>query len=450
MEARTQELAFPQHLPEAALAVLYSKKNIDRALDRAKSFAPKARPEVPKPVKRPVAPAPVPPPAPSKASTRFQASVTSRLREWNLPARVDYVQEHEDELYALFCRVKELGGYWKVLGLGQWRGLEEELGETVRQVYEDYLSCEDLSIHSDKVPNPAYWPPQRLSDLHAIPSLCVPETRKELKRLLPLSCFVLRAQAPKDLKAWAGHYLRLTPVQHTTQTLAEPLELDNGRYMGLPLLCLNTGNGPLVVRLGVAEGVAGPDQPQFYLLLNPGDLLFLQGRRLLSLSSELAKEGQVALVHGLIQYLPSLAAALEGAKLAPGQLKESLCSKIYELLQRDAPLLSLRSQFDLSMRLLEEVEDWDCSGAELSLTSACSSCQVPLFCLGRKCACGQVVCRRCRLKADQHKCQWHWVQTGPSVPSQVRSALQAKRQVYLASLPASTVVLSVQPNGHSS
>lgn len=450
MEARTQELAFPQHLPEAAVAMLFSKKNIDRALDRAKSFAPKARPEVPKPVKRPVEPAPVPPPEPSKASTRFQTSVTSRLREWDLPSRVDYVQEHEDELYALFCRVKELGGYWKVLGLGLWRGLEEELGETVRQVYEDYLSCEDSNIHSEKVPNAAYWPPQRLSRLHTVPSLCVPETRKELKRLLPLPCFVLRAQAPRDLKAWAANCLRLASVHHTTQTFSEPLELDNRQYMGLPLLCQNIGSGPLVVHLGVAEGFSGPDQPRYYLILNPGDVVFLQGRRLLSLCSELSKEGQVTFAHGLTQYLPSLVAALEGAQLTPGLLKKSLCSEIYALLQRDTPLLSLRSQFDLSMRLLGEVEDWDGSEAESSLVSVCSSCEVPLFCLGRKCSCGRVVCRRCRAKADQHSCQWHWVQTSPSDPAQVRCTLQVKRQVYLATLPASAVVLSAQPNGHSS
>jgi hypothetical protein len=450
MDARTQEQAFPSHLPEAALAVLFSKKNIDRALDRAKSFVLKTQPKVPKPVKRPAEPAPVPPPEPSKASTRFQASVTSRLLNWDLPSRVDYVKEHEEDLHALFCRVKELGGYCRVLGLGLWRELEEELGENARQVYEDYLSCTDLSLHSGNKPNPAYWPPQRLSRLHSIPSLCAPETRKELKRLLPLPCFVLRAQAPKDLKIWAAHCLRFTSVLNTTQSLADALVLDNGQYMGLPMLCQNTGHEQLVVRLDVTERASGADQPQYYLILNPGDILFTQGFRSLSVASEVTAEGRVALAHGLIEYLPTLAAILEHTRLGCGLLKESICGKVYDMLQKDTPLLSLRSHYYLSQKLLEEIEDWDGSQVESSLLAACSDCQTPIFSLGRKCTCGLVLCRRCKLKANQHNCQWHWVQTGPSDPSKVRTNLLAKQQFYLAAIPVSTTLPAAQSNGHSS
>lgn len=450
MEARTQELIFPNRLPEAALNALFSKKNIDKALTRSRKSAPKVQNDIVLSPKRPIEPeSPVVPEA-KKTSAHFQSMVTTRLQAWGLGSRVDYVNSHSEELHTLFSRVKELGGYYRVLAQGLWTALQGELGDNARQVYEDFLSCVDTSLHaSEQEPNPNHWPPSRLSHLQAVPSVCRPETRKELKRLFALPCFILRSQDPKDLQKWSSQHLRFCALQSTTQPLLDPVRLDNSQYFGLPLLCLNSGSEPITVRLDAIEGVNGPDQPQYYQLLDPGDVLFLQGNRVIVLTNEFSVEGQIVLLHGLIQYLPRLAVAMELAKLKEGLLKDSVYVKTYELLMKDTSLLSDRSRFMLSQCLMQQIEDWNGEETEAAVISVCSDCKRPLAFLGRKCACEHVLCQICRLKSDQHVCQWKWVRVGFASPVQVRSNLQSILQIYLSTIPTPVTPVLPQSNGYT-
>ena len=331
---------------------------------------------------------------PEKSIDDFEAMLNRKFA--GNDGKMTYVKENAQELYQLYERVRDVGGYWEALGNGLWEYMEEQVVTAAKDIYEDYLISFDSKLHSEDT---AFSLP-KLKKTFTIPSFPFPSSPKSFRYVYSLPSFIFRfIPSISDLQDWCASSLHIYPVSPPCDFSLSSDHIFT-KDVQIPLLCLNTGTS-------------------------------------LCVSEVEFEDGKLKWMQGLVPSAVRLMSMLETPVYK--QLKYVLPSLIFDMLQQfpdTCSLISLRNQYLLAERLLNDLCDGP--GNELPSTevNTCSTCHKVLFCVGQQCSCKTVACRRCH--SLPHSCphpNWSWVRTpGYRDLPTVRSTLTNLQKRFLQSL----------------
>lgn len=355
----------------------------------------------------------------------------SHLGGWvNAENKVQFARDHMMEMYQLYYRVMDVGGYWYVLGNGLWDYFDKEVITASKDIYENYLFYIDPKLQEEQ----ANWPLWKLKRTVMIPFFSFPSKPKPLRSLLFLSCFLFRfLPSIHDLSSWclsALHMSILTTPYEASLSPESPFQLSTD----FPVVCLNAGICVCISEVECEDGRIA------YGYHYPGDVMVVQKGKIRVRCAE-AGEGKVKWLQGVLPNAPRLIAILETAISEQHLSQMSTCSAVFDLLQRDiSPTLSLSNQAVLAERLLSELTDFPLYGLTEFVevpVAVCGLCHRSLFCLGRQCSCELVVCKRCRYLS--HACNqpyWSWVKvTGFRDVRLVRDVLSSIQKRHMQTIP---------------
>lgn len=357
----------------------------------------------------------------------------THLGDWmNAENKVQFAREHMMELYQLYYRVVDVGGYWYVLGNGLWDYFDKEVITGAKDVYENYLSYIDPKLQGEQ----ANWPLWKLKRTVMIPFFPFPSNPKSLRSLLFLPCFLFRfLPSIHDLSSWSLSKLHMSIITSPCDANLSP-ESPFLLSTDFPVICLNAGVCVCTSEVECEDGRIG------YAYHYPGDVMVVQKGKIRVRCAE-GGEGKVKWLQGVLPNAPRLIAILETAISEQQFSPVSICSAVFDLLQSDiSSTLSVSNQAILAERLLAELADFPPSGlTEFAVVpmAACGLCRRSLFCLGRQCCCELVVCKRCRYLS--HSCNqpsWSWVKvTGFRDIRMVREVLSSIQKRHMQAIPRS-------------